>query len=158
MAFKKLKKKWWIIGGLAVIAVIAIGLGIGGSENGQTTVQADLAYVDDILEIVSASGRIQPQTKVDIVSEVSAKIIGVGVKEGDQVAQGQVLLTLDTVQLQSDVSRSRYSLDEIVARTQAARTLYEKDMQEYDRQASLYEKKLTSETAYTNIPSHTTYY
>lgn len=147
---KKSKKKWWIIAGVAVVAVIAVGFGMSGSDNDHTSVQADLAYVDDILEIVSASGRIQPQTKVDIVSEVSAKIIGVGVKEGDQVYQGQVLLTLDTVQLQSDVSRARFSLDEIQARTQAARAQYERDMQEYDRQSSLYEQKLTSETASTD--------
>jgi len=150
MAFKKIKKRWWIIGGLVIVVLVALNFVLGGSNGNQTVVQADLAYVDDIDEIVSASGRIQPQTKVDIVSEVSAKIINVAVKEGDQVYRGQGLITLDTVQLQSDVSQARYSLDEIVARTQAAKTLYEKDKLEFERQSRLYEQQLTSETAYTN--------
>ncbi len=150
MAMSKSKKRWLIIGGIAVIAAVSVGIGLGGSNGDQTVVQADLAYVDDIVELVSASGRIQPQTKVDIVSEVSAKIISVSVREGEKVYREQALLLLDTVQLQSDVSQARYSMDEIAARTQAARTLFEKDKLEFERQSSLYEQQLTSETAYTN--------
>ena len=113
-------------------------------------VQADLAYRDQISEVVTASGRIQPQTKVDITSEVSAEIIALLVAEGDAVIRGQRLLLLDTVQLESDVAQARYSLEELSARTAAAKSLYEKEELEFRRQERLYEQKLTSETAFVN--------
>ena len=148
------KKKRWkkLIIGIAAIVVVAIivVLNLQGSNGKKTSVQADLAYVDEISEIVTASGRIQPQTKVDITSEVSAQIIDLFVAEGDQVSKGQDLILLDTIQLQSDVKQARYNLDEITARTEAARAQFDKDKLEFERQSRLYDRKLISETAFIN--------
>ncbi|MCB2231790.1 efflux RND transporter periplasmic adaptor subunit [bacterium] len=150
MASKKFTKKR-IIGGLIVIAVIvAVVVNLGDSSDGLTLVQADLAYRDDISEMVTASGRIQPQTSVDIVAEVSAEIIQVFANEGDRVSRGNLLLLLDTVQAKSDVQQSRFSLDELTARAQAARTQRDKDKLEFERQQRLFDQKLTSETAFTD--------
>jgi HlyD family secretion protein len=147
---KKSRKKWYIIGGVSLIVIVLIGFNMARSDNGATVVQADLAYLDDISELVTASGRIEPQTKVDIVAEVSAEIQEVYVREGDQVLKGDPLILLDTIQAQSDVSQARFSLDEISARSRASETQFEKDKREFERQESLYEKGLTSETEFTN--------
>lgn len=150
MKLKKRTKKLMIAGGVLVIIAIVLVVTLSGKKENATSVQADLAYTDDISEVVTASGRIQPQTKVDIVAEVSAEIIAVPVKEGDWVTKGQTLLLLDTVQLKSDVAQARFSVDELSARTEAARTQYEMDKQEYDRQSRLFEQNLTSEMEHTN--------
>lgn len=150
MGRKKRSKKFWIIGLVLVIVVVVIVAGVGGSNGEKTLIQADLAYIDSISEMVTASGRIQPQTKVDITAEVSAQIIGVFVREGNAVKRGQHLILLDTIQLQADAAQARYSLDEITARTEAARAQFEKDKLEFERQSRLYERQLISETAYIN--------
>ena len=99
MRLRKRTKRFLIGGGvLVVVAVLAI-MSLSGSDDSQTVVQADLVTRDDISEIVTASGRIQPQTKVDIVAEVSAEIIALYVNEGERVTRGQPLLMLDTVQV-----------------------------------------------------------
>jgi HlyD family secretion protein len=134
--------------GLVIVVIVIANL--GGSDNGGTLVQADLAFADDISEIVTASGRIQPQTKVDIASEVSARIIKLYIAEGDYVTQGQRLLLLDTIRVKADLSQARFSLDEITARAEAARTQFEKNKLENQRQQSLFKQNLTSETAATN--------
>jgi HlyD family secretion protein len=150
MAKKKRKKKL-IFGVLIVIVTIAIVVvNLQDSNGEQTMVQADLAYLDDISEIVTASGRVQPQTKVDITAEVSAQIIELFVVEGQQVTRGQDLILLDTIQLQSDVAQARFSLDEISARTEAARAQHERDAAEFERQARLFDRELISETEYIN--------
>jgi len=131
-----------------VIALIIVNL--TASNGDQTEVQADLAFIDDISEIVTASGRIQPQTKVDISSEVPAQIVDISIKEGDFVSKGQYLLILDTIQINADVEQARFSLEEIIARKEAARAQYELNKKEYERQLSLYDKKLNSETEFTN--------
>lgn len=147
---KKSRKKWYIIGGVLLVVVVLVGFNLARSDNGATLVQADLAYLDDISELVTASGRIEPQTKVDIVAEVSAEIQEVYVREGDQVTKGDPLILLDTIQAQSDVAQARFSLDEISARSRASQTQFEKDKREFERQKSLYDKGLTSETEFTN--------
>ena len=143
---KKRTKKISLIAVLIIIvAVIGISVFSGGSEE-ITKVQADLAYNDKISEVVTASGRIQPQTKVNITSEVSAEIIKLMVREGDFVTKGTPLLLLDTVQYKSDAEQAEYSLDEIKARASAAKAQFEKDDKEYTRKKSLYAKNLSSET------------
>ena len=102
-----------IAGAALVIIMVVLAVSMSGNGDEATAIQADLAFTDDISEVVTASGRIQPQTKVDIVAEVSAEIIEVPVKEGDWVTKGQTLLLLDTVQLKSDVAQARFSLDEL---------------------------------------------
>jgi HlyD family secretion protein len=150
MKLKKRTKKLMIAGAALAIIVIVLVVSFSGKDDKTTVVQADLAFTDDISEVVTASGRIQPQTKVDIVAEVSAEIIEVSVKEGEWVTKGQTLLLLDTVQLKSDVAQARFSLDELSALTEAARTQYEMDKQEYERQSRLFEQNLTSEMEHTN--------
>ncbi|MFH2048057.1 MAG: efflux RND transporter periplasmic adaptor subunit [bacterium] len=147
----KIKSKKFLfisLGALVIIAIIIVKL--TASNGNQTEVQADLAFVDDISEIVTASGRIQPQTKVDISSEVPAQIVRIYINEGDLVSKGQPLLTLDTVQIKADVEQARFSLDEYIARKESARAQFELNKKEYERQLSLYEQKLNSETEFTN--------
>ncbi|MBU8933996.1 MAG: efflux RND transporter periplasmic adaptor subunit [candidate division Zixibacteria bacterium] len=148
----KLKSKKTLFIGLGVVVVAAIViLNLTASNGNETSVQADLAYVDDISEIVTASGRIQPQTKVDITAEVSAQIVEIYISEGDLVVKGQPLLLLDTIQLRADVAQARFSLEEILARTEAARSQFKQSELEFERQSRLYDKELTSETVYTNV-------
>jgi HlyD family secretion protein len=147
----KWRSKKVLFGGLLVVVLIVIAaVSLSSSDNGGTQVQADLAFLDEIAEVVTASGRVEPQTKVDITSEVSAQIIEIYVHDGDRVERGDPLLLLDTVQLNSDVSQARYSLLELSARAAAAQSTYRRDELEYERQSRLYEQQLTSETAYTN--------
>ncbi len=146
----KTKKKKLIIW-LSVAAVLIIVLAnlFSGGE-AKTKVQAEPVSRQDLVEEVSASGWIQPKTRVNITAEVNAKVIGIAVKEGDRVNRGQLLIQLDTVQLQKDVEQFRHSLEEINARKEAAHANYLQAEEEYERQKQLYERKLTSETAYKN--------
>ncbi|HWO57735.1 MAG TPA: efflux RND transporter periplasmic adaptor subunit [bacterium] len=151
MAIKwRSRKKLLIGGGIALIIIVFALISLTKSGDKRTVVQADVAIKDDITELVNASGRIQPQTKVNIVAEVSAEIREIYVREGDRVTKGQPLLLLDTVQLKSDVAQARYSLDELTSRTASAKAQFERDKLEAERQEKLYAQKLSSETEYTN--------
>jgi HlyD family secretion protein len=143
-------KKTLFLGiGTALALFIVLGL-LFGSDEKRTPVSVDVAYRDEISEIVTASGRVQPQTKVDITSQVSAQIVRLFVKDGDHVERGQPLLLLDTVQLKTDVTQAEYMLEELTARSDAARSTFERDRLEYERQQKLRGQNLTSETALTD--------
>ena len=48
-----------------------------------------------IREVVSAPGEVEPDTKVDISAEVSARIESLPLREGDKVAKGDLVVKLD---------------------------------------------------------------
>lgn len=144
------RKKLLLIGSSVLLLIIVLFAVFGRSGDKRTTVQTDVAIAENITELVNASGRIQPQTKVNIVAEVSAEIRQLYVREGDRVTKGQPLLLLDTVQLKSDVAQSRFSLDELTSHTASALAGQERDRLEAERQEKLFAQKLTSETANTN--------
>ena len=147
----KWRSKKTIFGGIGLLVVVALIVKFFvGSDEARTVVAVDVAYQDEISEMVTASGRVQPQTKVDITSQVSAQIMKLFVKDGDFVERGQPLVLLDTVQLKSDVEQAEFSLEELSARSDAARSTYERDRLELERQQKLRGQNLTSETALTD--------
>lgn len=148
MNFRKNKKLWMILGAIVVVAIIVGNVVTSGEKT--TKVKTELVEIIDITEEVSASGYVQPQTKVNITAEVTAEIINIPVVDGQQIFKGDLLVLLDTVQLQKDVDQSRYSLNETNSRMEGARALFKQAEEEYERQKQLFERDLTSETVYTN--------
>jgi len=75
---------------LVILAVVANKLGWVGK--GKTVeVAVTKAQVKEIVETVSASGKIQPEVEVKLSPEVSGEIVELNVAEGDLVKKGQLL-------------------------------------------------------------------
>lgn len=148
MKWRSKKTLFWGLGVVVVLVAVISFMSRSGDDGKPVTV--DVAYRDAISEIVSASGRVQPQTKVDITSQVSAQIISIFVKDGDMVERGQSLVLLDTVQLMADVTQAEYTLEELSARSDASHSTYVRDSLEYARQQKMRGQNLASETALTD--------
>ncbi|MGZ3921148.1 MAG: efflux RND transporter periplasmic adaptor subunit [Bacteroidia bacterium] len=80
---------WIIIIGVVVIASVIIMQVVKGSA--PVEIYTEKAQVRDIIEIVSATGKIQPETELKLSSDVSGEITEMKVKEGDQVKKGDLL-------------------------------------------------------------------
>lgn len=146
----KSKRKTILIS-VAVVACLALVTVFMLQDNQKgVDIFAEEVKQRNIVELVSASGRIQPKTKVDIASEIYGEILWVGAREGDRVEQGDLLVILDTVQLRSDVNQGLYAMNEANARLSGAKSRLEQTEDEINRQTSLYDRKLTSETEFTD--------
>ena len=148
MNFRKNKKLLMILGGIVAVAIIVGNIVSSGEKT--TKVKTELVEIIDITEEVSASGYVQPQTRVNITAEVTAEIIGIPVVDGQRIFKGDLLVLLDTVQLQKDVDQSRCALNEIKSRMEGARATFKQANEEYERQKQLFERDLTSERAYSD--------
>lgn len=85
-----MKKLYWIIGICVVVLVgIMIFQVMKGDEAKEVT--AEKAAKRNIIETVSANGKIQPEAELKITSDVSGEVVEMLVKEGDQVKKGQLL-------------------------------------------------------------------
>ncbi len=75
----------------------------------------------DIVELVSASGKIFPVTEVKISSDVSGEVVELFVEEGDSVVSGQLLARIDPDAYQSQVERGRAAVNSAKAQWANAR-------------------------------------
>ena len=144
------KKKVFLFIGIGIVVVAVVVMNLTMNTSNATLVQSEIVKTRDIVETVSASGRIQPRTKVEITSEISGEIVSLEVGEGDFVNVGDLLVVLDTVQLQSDVDQARYAMSEITARLNGYKASLDQTKKEYEIQKKLFEKDHTSETIYDN--------
>lgn len=112
MAKKNNTLKYVLIGAgvLVVIAVAGNKLGwFGKSEVIQVAV--DKVTKRNIIETVSASGKVQPEVEVKLSAEVSGEVVELHVKEGDVVKRGQLLCKVRPDVLQSGYDRAVASLN-----------------------------------------------
>lgn len=93
---------------IGVIIAILIGLKLAGVIGGDKTekVTTEKAADKTVVETVTASGKIQPETEVKLSSEVSGEVVELKVKEGDIVKAGQLLCKVRPDILQSGYERS----------------------------------------------------
>ena len=102
----KFTKKFWIISAVAIVVLGIAGKWYGGRET-LDEVDAEQAVIRDIVERVSASGKIQPETEVNITAEVSGQILALPVKEGDRVEKGDLLVQINPDLYEAALNRAQ---------------------------------------------------
>ncbi len=104
-------KRLLIVGGILLVVLIVVVVMVKGSGHTTTRVATEKAGVRDITEVVSASGKVQPEVEVKISSDVSGEIVELMVKEGDTVKKGDLLLRVDPIIYQSALQRIQATLN-----------------------------------------------
>jgi HlyD family secretion protein len=162
MAKRKRSTRLIII--LVAVILILVALAVWRSRTQPKGEKVAIEKVErrTIVEEVSASGKIFPQTEVKISSDVSGEIVKLLVEEGDSVVSGQLLARIDPEAFQSQVERGQASVNNAKAQLANARSQIEqfraqkeqieaqlinaKEIQE--RNEKLYKEKVISEADY----------
>jgi HlyD family secretion protein len=163
MAKKKSKLIPILIGVLILVLVgvlVAKKAGWIGKEEGTEVVLAE-AKTAEIIEKVSASGKIQPETEVKISPDVSGEIIELHVEEGDSVVKGQLLLRIRPDNYQSmvdaqeaSVNTMRANLAQARARLAQAEANFVQVEQNYERNKPLFDQKVISQSEWQQIKAN----
>ena len=114
--------KFGVFAGIVVLVIA--GLVIAGQSkkrNAATEVRMEQVAKRDLVSAVTASGRIEAETSVDISADITGRIIRIAVKEGDLVTKGQFLIQIDPAQYQANVSRAQGMVASAQASTVQAR-------------------------------------
>lgn len=99
------RTKWGILGILALLVAGVLALAAAKRGSKAVEVREEAVQRRDLVASVTASGQVQPRTKVDISSDVSGRIVRLAVKEGEIVKKGQFLLQIDPSTYQAEVQR-----------------------------------------------------
>jgi len=76
---------------------------------------------------IQAIGTLLPNEEVDLISEVTGKVVGIYFKEGAKVTKGQLLVKVDDADLQSQLRRAEYQAKLVSERLSRQKILLEKD-------------------------------
>ena len=98
--------KWSVAGGVVLVVVLIGGLTAAKGKNKAVEVRTEQVQPRDLVASVTASGQVQPHTKVDISADISGRIVRLAVKEGQMVTAGQFLLEIDPSQYRAAVERA----------------------------------------------------
>ena len=151
--FKK-KKTWIIIVVILLVILIIFAVNKGNSGRG-LAVSVEEAKLGSIIETVSANGKIQPAQDVMISPYISGEVVGLFVKEGDEVEKGDLLAKIDPEIYISAYERAEANLNSQLANLANAKARqaqteaqFQNAKVSYERNKSLWEQNVISQSEY----------
>jgi HlyD family secretion protein len=138
-----------VISAVVLLVVLGIGKKQGWFGNeGFLKVAVESGIEREIVEVITANGKIQPETEVAISPDVSGEIVELVVKEGDVVRKGQYLLKIKPEAYQMARNRAEASLNNARARQKQAEAQLEMANLDFKRNKQLYEDEAISTSEY----------
>src|SRR5215469_14500248 len=136
-----------IAGGLVLLVLISRLTSRGGGE------QVEMAKVEPrtIMSSILASGELQYLNPVELKPEVIGKISDIPVKEGQRVHKGQIVLRLDPVLYQAQVTQQQATVQQAEIAIQSQKLTVANLQQQYDRQQALYKQHLVDANTFDNL-------
>jgi HlyD family secretion protein len=153
---RKSRRKLYIgLGVAGLILILIVGSVISGKREQPIPVTTEKATRRTIIETVSATGKIQPETEVKISPEVAGEIIELPVVDGKEIKKGDLLVKIrpDSYKAQLEQQQAAISTAESVSGQQQAAV--QKAEQDLKQAKDLYQKKLISQTEM--LAAQTTY-
>lgn len=144
---KRSKKKIiiWSVIALLIVAAVSAKV-ISGKREKPILITTEKALRTNITEIVTATGKIQPEIEVKIAPEVSGEIIEMPVKEGQLVRKGDLLLRIKPDSYRAQVESQMASLNSARSASVRNRAELSKAENDYNRVQKLYRDGLISDS------------
>ena len=141
-----MKKRTIIIAAVVVVAGLAVAaLVLRARSDKPLEVQTSEASRQKVVQKANATGKVQPKTQVKISADVSARIMRLGVKEGDRVEQGQFLVELDREAYLAAVERAQANVRSAEANARLVREGMLQAEREFNRAKEIVKRKLDSQ-------------
>ena len=153
--------RWLIIIAVVLIVFLIVGKSAGWFGKGDVIkVASEKAEKRNIIETVTASGKVEPETEVKISPDVSGEIVELPVKVGDRVTKGQLLAKIkpdiyESLLERADaaVSTAKANLLSAKAREDQAKSQLDVAELNFNRNKKLFDQKMISSAEFENIKS-----
>ncbi|MFI5218601.1 MAG: efflux RND transporter periplasmic adaptor subunit [Bacteroidia bacterium] len=158
------KKKIFKYGGIGIVVLIVLlavlkSKGVIGSGD-EIKVSVEKASRQTIIETVSANGKVQPETEVKMVADVSGEVVDLYVKEGDVVKKGALLAKINPEiylsnldRMAASVNSSKANLENSKSRLTQTESQFNKTELTYNRNKKLFDDKVISISDFEAIKS-----
>jgi HlyD family secretion protein len=136
----------------AILLLSALGAGVyfkKGKDSEATAITVEKAVVKTITQLVTATGKIQPETEVKISPEVAGEIIAIPVKEGEIIKKGALLVRIKPDTYQAQLEQQEAALASARATAVLGRAQLTKATQDFAQSEELHKRNLVSEADFT---------
>jgi HlyD family secretion protein len=146
------KKKNKLLPYTVVAAVIIIIVLIVGKKQGwlgkdfEIKVASEVVKSRTITEVITANGKVQPETEVKISPDVSGEIIELYVEEGDEVKHGQLLVVIKPDIYEQALNRAEASLSSSKAREAQAEAKLIESKLAFKRSQTLFQQQAIAQS------------
>ena len=135
------KKKIILISGGVFILVVFIILAIVRTQEKLIPVTVETVERGEITSIVTANGKVEAKTKVNVSADVMGRILNMPIVEGQKVERNQLLVEIDKTQNITEVTQMKAVLA-------SAKVDQEQAVINFQRQQQLYDRNLISQAEY----------
>ncbi len=132
-----------LIVGIVVIAAATVA-SVRRADNRGTSVHTETVERDDLVQVVSGTGRIRPVSEVSISANVSGRIIGLAVRPGERVQEGEWLVRLDRTRYEAALAQTRAALASAQTQVELTQANLRQAEAEHLRVAELAERGLVA--------------
>lgn len=137
-----------VIGLIGAVLLLIIGLFVASKREKPIPVTTEKAVRRTILQTVSATGKIQPETEVKISPEVAGEIIDLPVEDGMSVKKGDLLVKIKPDSYKALLEQQEAAISAAKATNLQQKATMLKSEHDFKRSQDLFEKKLISEQEY----------
>jgi len=145
---RSLRRRKILIGSAAAALLLIFALFAAGKREKPIPVTTEKAVLRTILQTVSATGKIQPETEVKISPEVAGEIIELPVEDGMQVKKGDLLVKIKPDSYRALLEQQEAAISAAKATNLQQKATMLKTEHDLGRSKDLFEKKLISEQEY----------
>ena len=142
------RKRKILFGSAGAVALLIIALVIAGKREKPIPVTTEKAVRRTILQTVSATGKVQPETEVKISPEVAGEIIELPVEDGMHIKKGDLLLKIKPDSYRAQLEQQEAAISAAKATNLQQKATMLKTEHDLGRSKDLFEKKLVSEQEY----------
>jgi HlyD family secretion protein len=146
MAKNNKKKRNRLI--LLIISILIVIAGsaaaIFGKRDKSVEVTTEKVQRRTIVQTVSATGKIQPETLVKISSEASGEIVFLGAEEGDTVKKGQLLVRIQPDLVNTQLQQAQAQAQSVKANINTVKADYDRFKADFERVKGLFDKQFAS--------------
>src|SRR6476646_9840762 len=137
-----------VFGSAGAVLLLIIALIVAGKREKPIPVTTEKAVRRTILQTVSATGKVQPETEVKISPEVAGEIIELPVEDGMQVKKGDLLLKIKPDSYKALLEQQEAAISAAKATNLQQKATMMKTEHDLKRAEDLFNKKLISEQEY----------
>ena len=137
-----------LFGSAGAVLLLIIALIVAGKREKPIPVTTEKAVRRTILQTVSATGKVQPETEVKISPEVAGEITELPVEDGMQVKKGDLLLKIKPDSYKALLEQQEAAISAAKATNLQQKATMLKTEHDLRRSKDLFEKKLISDQEY----------
>jgi HlyD family secretion protein len=142
------RKRYIIVGVILLLVLWAVSSAIMGKREKPIPVVTEKAVRRTIVQTVSATGKIQPETEVKISPEVAGEITELPVVDGMNVKKGDLLMKIRPDSYKAQLEAQTASISAARATNLQMKAAATKAEQDLRRSQDLYNKRMISESEF----------